>query len=89
MTNQDKFDKKRLERDMKILARKPIKKNYNQLHKNSARLGRNEECFCGSGLKYKKCCLPKSQKRWQELMTLRHERTYNVGKRIKKTTLPN
>jgi len=23
------------------------------------KLGRNELCFCGSGLKYKKCCLPK------------------------------
>jgi uncharacterized protein YecA (UPF0149 family) len=20
--------------------------------------GRNQECWCGSGLKYKKCCLP-------------------------------
>ncbi len=23
------------------------------------KLGRNEPCFCGSGMKYKKCCLPK------------------------------
>lgn len=23
------------------------------------KLGRNEPCFCGSGIKYKKCCLPK------------------------------
>lgn len=26
------------------------------------RLGRNDPCFCGSSVKYKKCCLPKGQK---------------------------
>ena len=25
----------------------------------SSKLGRNDPCFCGSGLKYKRCCLPK------------------------------
>lgn len=25
------------------------------------KLGRNEPCFCGSGVKFKKCCLPKSR----------------------------
>jgi hypothetical protein len=24
--------------------------------------GRNEPCYCGSGKKYKKCCLPKDEK---------------------------
>ncbi|MFP4284609.1 MAG: SEC-C metal-binding domain-containing protein, partial [Desulfovermiculus sp.] len=27
------------------------------------RLGRNDPCPCGSGLKYKKCCLGKEGKR--------------------------
>ncbi|MBU0958513.1 MAG: SEC-C domain-containing protein [Nanoarchaeota archaeon] len=25
--------------------------------KGKVKIGRNEKCFCGSGLKYKKCCL--------------------------------
>jgi hypothetical protein len=25
------------------------------------KIGRNDPCSCGSGLKYKKCCLPKEQ----------------------------
>lgn len=29
------------------------------------KLGRNEPCFCGSGLKYKKCCLPKGERPWR------------------------
>ena len=29
--------------------------------KNEARVGRNDPCPCGSGLKYKKCCLKKQQ----------------------------
>lgn len=24
--------------------------------KNDQKIGRNDPCFCGSGLKYKKCC---------------------------------
>jgi len=28
--------------------------------KNEHNLGRNDNCFCGSGKKYKKCCLNKS-----------------------------
>jgi len=27
-----------------------------------AKVGRNEPCPCGSGLKYKKCCLPREEK---------------------------
>ena len=27
-----------------------------------AKIGRNDPCFCGSGIKYKKCCLGKEQK---------------------------
>jgi hypothetical protein len=29
---------------------------------NAARPGRNEPCHCGSGLKYKRCCLEKDEK---------------------------
>ncbi len=29
------------------------------------KLGRNDPCFCGSGLKYKKCCLPKGERPWR------------------------
>ena len=28
-------------------------------HRKPHKLGRNDPCFCGSGIKYKKCCLPK------------------------------
>src|SRR6266545_7147334 len=28
----------------------------------SKRLGRNDPCFCGSGLKFKKCCQPRQLK---------------------------
>ena len=28
-------------------------------NKNKTKIGRNDPCICGSGLKYKKCCLHK------------------------------
>lgn len=31
-----------------------------------AKVGRNDPCPCGSGVKYKKCCLPKERKRRRE-----------------------
>ncbi|KKM72227.1 hypothetical protein LCGC14_1422600 [marine sediment metagenome] len=27
------------------------------IRRDVPKLGRNKECFCGSGMKYKKCCL--------------------------------
>ena len=30
--------------------------------RESAKIGRNDSCTCGSGLKYKKCCLKNKQK---------------------------
>lgn len=27
------------------------------IRRDMPKLGRNKECFCGSGVKYKKCCL--------------------------------
>ena len=34
------------------------------------KLGRNELCFCGSGQKYKKCCLAKEEARGKEAQAL-------------------
>jgi hypothetical protein len=31
--------------------------------KSEARPGRNEPCYCGSGRKYKQCCLEKDEKK--------------------------
>lgn len=40
--------------------RQEIKKNFNQSKMAvSAKVGRNDPCPCGSGLKYKKCCMNK------------------------------
>jgi len=37
------------------------KKYYEQLLIPKKQQGRNEKCNCGSGLKYKKCCLNKTE----------------------------
>ena len=44
-----------------VEERKAIKKTYNKDHivVNEDKIGRNEPCPCGSGKKYKKCCLNK------------------------------
>jgi len=34
---------------------------------------RNDPCFCGSGLKYKKCCLNKIETKFQIIRRLRDE----------------
>lgn len=41
--------------------RKGIKKEYNEsrIIKNDNKVGRNDPCPCGSGKKYKKCCIDK------------------------------
>lgn len=36
----------------------------------SSQIGRNDPCPCGSGTKYKKCCLPKHEAELQQLVTL-------------------
>ncbi|OJF92811.1 SEC-C metal-binding domain-containing protein [Alkalibacterium sp. 20] len=38
---------------------KKINRNQNSMTK---KLGRNDPCYCGSGKKYKKCCLEKNEK---------------------------
>ena len=35
--------------------------NSNIIRKTEPKVGRNEPCPCGSGLKYKKCCLNKKE----------------------------
>lgn len=36
----------------------------------SAKIGRNDPCHCGSGNKYKKCCLSKDQERERVLSNI-------------------
>ncbi len=38
--------------------------------KNRNKLGRNDPCFCGSGKKYKKCCLGKNIPSYSKLSEL-------------------
>jgi uncharacterized protein YecA (UPF0149 family) len=47
---------------MKIIGKEIAKLSYNnksQGLKSAAKVGRNDPCPCGSGKKYKKCCLSK------------------------------
>lgn len=43
-------------------------KHYKSFHhggtykKSTRKIGRNESCLCGSGKKFKKCCIKKSSK---------------------------
>jgi len=37
----------------------PKAKNFNPPIKKEIQIGRNDNCPCGSGLKYKKCCMNK------------------------------
>jgi|LGOV01.1.fsa_nt_gb hypothetical protein len=48
--------------EMKIVGKEIAKlgiKNRSQAHKSFSKVGRNDPCPCGSGKKYKKCCLNK------------------------------
>lgn len=45
---------------LEVKIRKEIKKSYDTTRiAKSTKIGRNEPCPCGSGKKYKKCCLNK------------------------------
>lgn len=50
MNNQTKLSPENIRRLMQLQNRKPI------VRKN-AKIGRNEKCPCGSGKKFKNCCL--------------------------------
>ncbi len=45
--------------------RPEVKKEFSQLYSDSdtGKIGRNEPCPCGSGKKYKKCCIAKTIER--------------------------
>ena len=55
------------EKNSEMIKEKGIKKTIlamskmrlGTIRRRGKRLGRNAPCFCGSGLKYKKCCLKK------------------------------
>jgi hypothetical protein len=46
---------------LSVEKRKEIKKEYNKtkIVVNENKIGRNDPCLCGSGKKYKKCCIDK------------------------------
>ena len=59
---QKRIDEAREQKIKKQLAEIRLEREKRQDIKNKARgLSRNDICFCGSGLKFKKCCLIKIQ----------------------------
>ena len=52
----------------------------------SNKIGRNELCPCGSGLKYKKCCIDKSQDQLFEEMIERSQ--HSLKKKVYHQALP-
>jgi hypothetical protein len=48
---------------------------------NNGKLGRNAPCPCGSGMKYKKCCLTKNRKSEHQLDT------YSIDQEIKEAMM--
>jgi len=40
-----------------------IKKRHTPIVRTSKKIGRNEPCFCGSGKKFKKCCINKEKRK--------------------------
>ena len=49
------------------------------------KIGRNEPCPCGSGKKYKKCCIDKEEIDWKEWFA----NDIKVGKRLMKEAEEN
>lgn len=54
--------------DLQIIPRKYI--TYQHFTQKRKRITRNEPCYCGSGKKYKHCCIDKVYKRPKELRRL-------------------
>lgn len=54
--NKDKYDREKCEKIAVEIAEKRLKREL----LNRKKIGRNDKCPCGSGKKYKKCCLNKS-----------------------------
>ena len=40
----------------------PLQEVQRPIKRKTPKIGRNQPCPCGSGLKYKKCCLNKEEK---------------------------
>ncbi len=61
MFAEDKDAKKEHEDNMKALEKMSIdiKREQNKARKKMKKIGRNDPCPCGSGKKYKKCCMYK------------------------------
>jgi hypothetical protein len=53
---QEYLDKQYLENFERVMKEQQEKEELQKKHK---KIGRNEPCFCGSGLKFKKCCYDK------------------------------
>lgn len=59
MHEQKEKMRKDLKKDGVHISKRTLKKGLKRLHEviPASSLGRNDPCPCGSGLKYKKCCL--------------------------------
>lgn len=59
MQEEKEKHRKDLKKQGVYISKKALKRGLKQLHQVTPRndLGRNDPCPCGSGKKYKKCCL--------------------------------
>lgn len=63
--------KKTFDRDNSTYKRKDVRKENIRQLKKSYKIGRNDPCPCGSGEKYKKCCLKKQENQIQQQKEIR------------------
>lgn len=61
MFEQSSMDKKKSEKELSKLRRDIALEARKAKQKESVKVGRNDPCPCGSGKKYKKCCMDKPQ----------------------------
>jgi len=54
------------------ILKKMEKKGFKQSDTVKRKQGRNDPCHCGSGIKYKKCCLQKDKERYGKPMTVEY-----------------
>ena len=56
--NQRKIEEKREKemQQMKMISSSQTTENSEPVRKDELKVGRNDDCSCGSGRKYKKCC---------------------------------
>lgn len=47
---------KKLSDELKKIAQ-PVKRELTDREKRTGKIGRNSPCYCGSGKKFKKCCM--------------------------------